>query len=284
MAGIFKASLRMALSAIIGLVIAFVATKNIEEMYSVPTYEEITALDNNSSVLIEGNQDKVIERSRSSALRILSLSIENGSIASSSGTYVEMFDRYYVITTSHGILGACESIRILADNTSYDCVRYIEVNNETDYALIEVGKIDNRKPIRVPQQVARTKKEWEDSLAIMARTYYTGFPNGLGPLTIDGKIMGYSPDGFIYMNSYAWSGSSGSGVFSESGDYIGYVLAIDVGPAFDGPAIIENVVLVVPAYKINWASAQEFLQNEPEEEELPIYNNTNTDEETGYVE
>jgi hypothetical protein len=67
------------------------------------------------------------------------------------------------------------------------------------------------------------------------------------------------------MISYAWSGSSGSGVFSQDGKYIGYVLAIDVGESgFGGAAILENVVLVIPAFKINWAAALDVAEEVPE--------------------
>ena len=99
----------------------------------------------------------------------------------------------------------------------------------------------------------------------MAKIFINHDKNGLGPLTIDGKVIGHHPSGQIYLNSYAWSGSSGSGVFSEHGHYIGYVVAIDVGQGMNGPAVIENVVLVVPAWKINWFSALNSLQQELQE-------------------
>lgn len=90
--------------------------------------------------------------------------------------------------------------------------------------------------------------------------------------------MGYSPDDYIYVNSYAWSGSSGSGVFSQRGDYIGFVLAIDVGPGFNGPTILENVVLVVPAYRVNWGSVYTMPPPTQETEDTAIYNETDSEE------
>lgn len=107
MAGLFKALLRMAISAGIGITIALVAAQNVQQMYSLPTQDQITDLSNNADTLTIKNQQEIIERSRSSALRILSLSAETGMVASSSGTYVEMYDSFYVITTNHGILGTC---------------------------------------------------------------------------------------------------------------------------------------------------------------------------------
>ena len=197
----FKALLRVVFSASLGLSIALLAQHNIREIYKAPTYEQLTQVDNNYQHILITQQKKIIERSRGSALRILSLSMESGGLASSSGTYVTMFNHFYVITTNHGILGSCDNTKIVADGITYDCLRFIELNNEVDYALIEINKIEHRTPIKVPQRLVRTNRQWRDALSIMSRTFYTGFPNGLGPLTIDGKIAGHSADGFIYMNS-----------------------------------------------------------------------------------
>ena len=65
--------------------------------------------------------------------------------------------------------------------------------------------------------------------------------------------MGFDPAGLIYVQSYAWSGSSGSGVFDNHGNLIGYIMAIDIGNTQYGTAILENVMLVVPIYKVDWS-------------------------------
>ena len=87
----------------------------------------------------------------------------------------------------------------------------------------------------------------------MNHVVYTGYPNSIGPLTVQGNIMGFDPAGLIYVQSYAWSGSSGSGIFDQSGNLIGYILAIDVGQNEYGTAILENVMLVVPIYYVDWS-------------------------------
>jgi len=78
-----------------------------------------------------------------------------------------------------------------------------------------------------------------------------------GPLTIDGKIIGYMGGDFIYVKSYAWSGSSGGGVFSSSGKLIGYVLALDVGQTEFGIEVLENIVFVVPITVVRWDALRE---------------------------
>ena len=278
MASKLKLLFRLLFMSAIGLFLGTLAIHQVADMYSVPSYDEITDKDNNSAHFLVSSQKKIIERSRQSAVRILSYSPESGGLASSSGTYMRLKNNYFVVTTNHGIVGNCEDTKVMADQEMYDCINFIETNSDVDYALIQIEKIENRKPIRVPNGMARTKRDWVDALSIMSKTYYTGFPNSLGPLTIDGKVMGYSPDDYIYINSYAWSGSSGSGVFSQRGDYIGYVLAIDVGPGFDGPTILENVVLVVPAYRINWASVFAMPPATQETEDTATYSETDREE------
>ena len=264
----------------VGLVIGYLGYNDFVRLNKVvPDYEELISPENGSSHFLVSKQKKIIERSRSSAVRVLSLSGETGGIASSSGTYLTMYNHYYIITTQHGVVGECDTTKIIADDISYDCLRFIEINEEIDYALIEIEKIIDREPIKIPEMAARTGKEWRSALTILAKTFYTGFPNGIGPLTVDGKIMGHSREGYVYMNSYAWSGSSGSGVFSHNGDYIGYVLAIDVGYEFGGPNILENVVLVVPAYKINWSAAIDFLDISVEQQDTSNYSNIDTNSE-----
>ena len=86
----------------------------------------------------------------------------------------------------------------------------------------------------------------------MNKVYYTGFPNSTGPLTISGEISGYAPDGNFFLHSYAWSGSSGSAVFSHNGKLIGLVVAIDIGRTPFGVQLLSNVVVVVPVSRFDW--------------------------------
>ena len=98
----------------------------------------------------------------------------------------------------------------------------------SDYAIIQIEEMKDRAPIRIPQDLPRNN-QWIESYAIMNKLIYTGYPNVVGPLTIEGSVGGFADAEYIYMISYAWSGSSGSGVFDHRGKYVGYVVAIDVG-------------------------------------------------------
>ena len=81
---------------------------------------------------------------------------------------------------------------------------------------------------------------------------YTGYPNTIGPLTFSGEIADVAGYRYIYVNSYAWEGSSGSGVFDSDGNFIGYVVAVDIGKNDYGVQILNNLVLVIPSFHVNW--------------------------------
>ena len=112
----------------------------------------------------------------------------------------------------------------------------------------------NRKAIKIPRDLPKNK-QWIKSYSILNSLIYTGYPNTIGPLTISGEVAGFASYEYIYMISYAWQGSSGSGVFDSSGKFIGYIVAVDVGQTEFGFQILQNVVLVVPAFKIDWVKA-----------------------------
>ena len=199
------------------------------------------------------SEKKMINRSRQSAVRVLSFDVVQGMVSTSSATYFEYGGEYFILTTSHGLLGGCDSIQIEAEGELYDCEEVLVTNEIVDYAILRVDKINQRKPIKFPRHMTTGTLEWKKTLSLLNEIVYTGYPNSIGPLTIEGTIMGFDSYGLIYVQSYAWSGSSGSGVFDKRGNLIGYILAIDVGNTEFGNAILENVILVVPIYKVDWS-------------------------------
>lgn len=193
-----------------------------------------------------------IKKSRQSAVRVMSVSPDGEYISSASGTYIKYKGLYYILTVSHGLAGECEDTKIIVGAGLYDCVRYAAVDYFKDYAIIEVGPIDGRRAINIPRDIPRDRR-WGAHTSIMRNTFYTGYPNGLGPLTFDGTIVGYEGEHYVYIQSFAWSGSSGSGVFNDSGKLIGYILAISVGVSEYGFDVLEDIVIVVPLLNVDWS-------------------------------
>ena len=81
---------------------------------------------------------------------------------------------------------------------------------------------------------------------------YTGYPNATGPMTVHGRIMGFI-EGILYVNMYAWSGASGSGVFDKDGNIIGIVSALEVGDFGPVQIPLHSSIVVRPTYLVDWA-------------------------------
>ena len=192
-------------------------------------------------------------KSRSSAVKIESTSLKFwGGTATSSGTYFVAAGRPYVATVHHGIQGPCWLLVVVHDDRRYECKEYVVMDEVNDYVLMEMDSfIENRVPIQIPQDLPKGP-EWQSSYSLLSRIIYTGYPNVLGPLTLRGDVVGYSREEYLYVFSHAYGGASGSGVFSENGKYIGYVVAIDVGVTEYGVDVLENIVIVAPSYNIDW--------------------------------
>ena len=185
-------------------------------------------------------------------VQIISLSAENtGYFSTATGTYFEAYGSHFVITVMHAIQGPCEFTTVVHNDEVHSCIKYIATDTQHDYAIIQVDPIADRTPIDIFKDLPRNT-EWKRSYSLMNRLVYTGYPNTIGPLTISGDIAGFAGFDYIYMLSYAWAGSSGSGVFDHRGRYIGYVVAVDVGQTEFGAQVLQNVVLVAPSFNVDW--------------------------------
>ena len=197
------------------------------------------------------SRKRAIKKSRDSAVRLISIDISSGSVSTFSGTYVKSYDSYFVVTVAHGMVGNCDSTKVVFEQELYDCIKLIDMNVENDYAIIQVEEIKERNAIDVESDLPK-RNQWKNAYTLLNQLVYTGYPISIGPLSIDGTIAGASGNRFIYLYSYAWEGSSGSGVFDHKGRYIGHIVAVDVGSTEFGVQVLNNVVLVIPSFKIDW--------------------------------
>lgn len=194
---------------------------------------------------------KAVKKSRDSAVRIISIDSVEGHVSTFSGTYIKSYGSYFVVTVAHGLAGPCEFTKVVYADELYDCVKIIEKNDAIDYAVIQVEPIPTRVAVKLPRDLPRNQ-QWKQAFSLHSKVIYTGYPNNIGPLSIGGHVTGANGTNFIYLDSYAWEGSSGSGVFDSKGRFVGYVIAIDVGATEFGVQVLNNVVLVVPSFKIDW--------------------------------
>ena len=198
------------------------------------------------------SQKQAITRSVNSAVRVVSMDLTNGSISSLSGTYFTFGGKFYVLTSAHGVLNNCQNLMIFHIKDFKNCTRFVKIDRQADYAIFEVEKMATRIPIKVPKALG----SWKKSYNILDKTYYTGYPNSIGPTTWTGNISGFTGD-YLVVQTYAWSGASGSGVFDERGELIGIIMALDVGANEYGYQVLNNFVIVVPIWQIDFGSLLE---------------------------
>lgn len=217
----------------------------------------VTSSDNISS-LYRGAERRAVRKSRESAVMVQSTTLNFfGGTSTSSGTYFIANERPYIITVQHGIHGPCWLIRIHTPTNIYECKKITAVDEINDYAIIELTeKLDNRRPMKIPEDLPHGPHRHR-AYSLLNKIVYTGYPNVVGPLTLRGDVVGYTQREQIYIFSHAYGGASGSGVFTQNGEYIGYVTAIDVGATEYGIDILENIVLVSPSFNVDWAPVLE---------------------------
>ena len=258
---IIKVASQMMLVVLLGFAISMGIFVSVSENNKMPAYSEMSALDNISNDL-SSVERRVVELSRHSILQVLTTSEKRDGFSKMSGTYVTHGDRFYVITAAHGIHGECEYFFVATSNENvYDCIRYILIDQHVDYAIVEIEELPDRNPVKL-SEVSPSNREWRQETAVLNETFYTGFPNGLGPLTLRGSVAGISDENYILLHSYAWPGSSGSGVFSYDGNLIGIIIALNVGFTGAGYDVLEDLVIVTPLFMIDWDTAYEIM-NEP---------------------
>ena len=190
----------------------------------------------------------VSDRARAAAVKVINVG-ENFQ-AQGSGTIFKVDGQFIVITAAHVVQDAQSVIITTPDGLGYFGTPLM-TNHELDYAILLVPEIAGRTPLRLrPLQEAQMR--------VGAHVTYTGFPNGHNLLSISGEISGMARGEHLIMHSYAWPGSSGSCVFDNQGRLVGVLRAVDVGTAFL-PQIIEDIVWIVPAWRIDFSALRAML-------------------------
>ena len=197
-----------------------------------------------------------VRRSYESAVGIISMSPSMG-ISSFSGTVFQYKNKFYVISVAHGFVGNCKStFVILATSDILPCGKVVVMDHEKDYSIIELGgePRDGLPIVSLNSILLNSERRWSRAVSLQNKVYYTGFPNGTGPLTISGEIIGLQQEKYIFLHSYAWSGASGSGVFLDNGKFLGVLLAVEVGSTNFGIQVLEDIVVVLPETSIDWSA------------------------------
>tara|TARA_Y100000310_G_scaffold303587_1_gene342068 strand:- start:815 stop:1504 length:690 start_codon:yes stop_codon:yes gene_type:complete len=168
-----------------------------------------------------------------------------------SGTYTILFKKPVVLTAAH-VIDNFSTVMVVGRNNEKvrGDVIYVDVDN--DFAIISLPKMVTRTPVKFVQ----SKSSIEDLIG--EDITYTGFPNGHDLFTIRGSIAGME-NGYLILQSYAWMGASGSGVFNSQGEIVGILVAVDVGRFDKTKHIVETMVWIVPIKNIEMRSIESIL-------------------------
>ena len=164
------------------------------------------------------------------------------------GTYVTFKDKPYILTAAH-MISDCKNVFFTTGfDESVACLDIAYFDENLDIALIEIEKpLTTKTAIELDSSINASK-----DYPIGEKIYYTGYPNDSGLLTIKGQIAGHTYDMFL-LQSYAWHGASGSGIFNMDGDLIGVVSAIQVGYDGDSLELIGSIVYAAPIARIDFS-------------------------------
>jgi len=182
--------------------------------------------------------------SRSSAVKVEINYL--GSKVRGSGTYFKYRGHSMVVTAAHLFVFAppmvlkSEATIITPHEKVIGTLVYVD--SITDIAIFKVATLDSRKPARFNRT---------PNYSVGQDVVYSGFPGANNLLTFQGVIIGQGYGTDIAMQSFAWGGSSGSGVFDSTGRFVGVLVSIMVGPGYNGPQLVGSVVYVAPANLID---------------------------------
>ena len=180
------------------------------------------------------------KRTRQAAVKVRSL-LQGGH---GSGTYMVAYGRRIVATAAHVVRN--ESIMLVEGRDGEVAIgKVVFVDYRVDIAFMVVPEIETRTAVRY-----RPELKYDERLVGKILTY-TGFPSHHDLLTIRGYVAALEHS-MIVSNMFGWFGSSGSGVFDQSGRYLGCVSGIDVGRFGGGGRIpLEEIVWVAPISQID---------------------------------
>jgi len=182
-------------------------------------------------------------RARQAAVKVRSL-LKGGH---GSGTYIIAHGRRVVVTAAHVVRN--ESVMAIDGRDGETVVgKVVFTDQENDIAFIAVPEIKTRTAVRYKPQ-----RRYDERL-MGTNITYTGFPSHHDLLTIRGYVAALEHR-MLVTNMFGWFGSSGSGVFDQSGRLMGVVSGIDVGNiGFRIP--LESIVWVAPISQLDHATVK----------------------------
>jgi S1-C subfamily serine protease len=202
------------------------------------------------AVVEQASLSRAEARSRDAAVKVINM--ENR--GHGSGTYFAVDGHHIVITAAHVIAGS-DMFLVSGRDGDSTVGSVIYKNAESDFAVILIPEMTSTSPIAL----RASRLGLNDLLG--ERIFYTGYPASHDRLFVYGVVTGFENNNSVaIMHSYAWPGSSGSGVFDRRGRLVGLVMAVDVNE-FVVPQLTEDIVWVTLILKTDLDNVFELLNS-----------------------
>ena len=200
------------------------------------------ALDDTAHVL-ELSQLSITElKARNAAVKV----VEGLTGNHGSGTYMQMYGRFVVVTADH-VVGQNTTMQIHGRDNEVVVARVIYRSAKTDLAVLITPELHTRVAMK-------WKPRRDDTNLLGTNVTYTGFPGRHDLLTIRGHVAALER-GHVVANMFGWFGASGSGVFDQRGRFVGVVTAIDSGN-WQMPIPLDSIVWVSPGWNFHEPTLQ----------------------------
>ena len=183
------------------------------------------------------------KKSREAAVRV-EIDLGGASVGGS-GAYFKIGKHNVVVTAAH--LFMFSPGRVLHDEAI--------ITTPHEKVVGTLVYIDEIVDIKVPTLDSRDAAAFKrvKKYEVGESVVYSGFPGANNLLTFSGTLIGEGFGTDLAMQSVAWGGSSGSGVFDLNGRFVGVLVSIMVGPGIESRQLVESIVYVAPANLIDSA-------------------------------
>ena len=158
-----------------------------------------------------------------------------------SGTYMQMYGRFVVVTADH-VVESNTTMQVHGRDQEIVIARVIYRNSKADLAVLITPELHTRVAMK-------WKLRRDDENLLGTNIAYTGFPGRHDLLTIRGYVATLEK-GYVVANMFGWFGASGSGVFDQRGRFVGVVSAIDAG-SWQMRLPLDSIVWISPGWNFD---------------------------------
>jgi S1-C subfamily serine protease len=171
------------------------------------------------------------------------------------GTYFKYKGRHIVVTAAHiwaeSVPEPLSTAAMVESPHEQVLGKIVYWDPYVDIAILAIPALESRTPAKFTR---------DPEYVVGEDVVYSGFPGANSLLTFEGQLAGDGYGTDLAMNSMAWGGSSGSGVFDVKGRFVGVVSSIMVGRGFLGPQLVGTIVYVAPANLIDMNYLRENIE------------------------